>query len=867
MSATATTSSGFLALDELIGELNPGDNVVWRFDEINDYRAYAARFVNHVVKLPGRHVLYFRFAAHDPVIAGDVTAAFPNIEVIELPLEGGFENFITRVHAEIERVGAKGVFIFDTLSEMSRACYSDRMIGNFFRLTCPFIQSLGALAYFGLQRHLHSYHTIEPIRDATQVLLDVYRYADHLYVRPVKTEGQHEDSTFTLYQDFENRLVPINESVRIAEIINSKPWPGLASTSYRMVGVWDRVFMDAETVEQQRRDGLAGDELVTETIDQLLSLIVSRDDRVLSLARRYFSLSDVIAIWKRMIGTGYIGGKSIGMLLARAILRSTDDAWNEILEQHDSFFIGSDVYYTYLVINDVWWERQQQKDPERFLEPEAGIKILDGTFPSYIVERFEDMLDYFGRSPIIVRSSSLMEDNFGNAFAGKYDSIFCTNQGTRAQRLSELLDAVRRVYASSVSDQALEYRKARGLLDQDEQMALLVQRVSGAPYDSLFFPQLAGVGFSYNPYAWHPDIEPTAGMMRLVFGLGTRAVDRADDDYTRVVALNAPEKQPQSGFEEVKRHAQRRADVLDLQEGAERSVHFVDVLKQNPKLPLHLFGTQDRDLLRNRSVDRNLTWVLTFERLFKETDFVERMRALMKTLKEAYATEVDIEFTANFLEDGSYRVNVVQCRPLQVQGIHLRPTPLPDLEDSQVILRAHGGVVGHSRVTQIHRVVYVYPHAYSRLSEQERYLLAEVLGTVTHVGNGPGFEQMLIGPGRWGTSTPSLGIPVSFQHIKSAGVLCEIDTIHEGLVADLSLGTHFFNELVEMNLLYVAFFSGHRENLFRVDYLERQPNLLPQLSPDHLEWTRVVRVVEPPDGTSLFLNADSRRQLVVLYEQ
>ena len=267
-----------------------------------------------------------------------------------------------------------------------------------------------------------------------------------------------------------------------------------------------------------------------------------------------------------MIGTGMIGGKSAGMLLSRAIIRRDRPELSGALEHHDSFFIGSDVFYTFLVNNDCWWDRQRQKDAEAFLTGLDAVRqrIIEGTFPDYIVRRFEDMLEYFGNAPIIVRSSSLLEDNFGNAFSGKYDSVFCPNQGSPRQRLDALLDAIRGVYASTMSAEALNYRKRRGVLERDEQMALLVQRVSGSTYGRYFFPQLAGVLYSFNPYVWSREIDPEAGVMRLVFGLGTRAVDRSDDDYTRVVALNAPDRRPESSFDAVKRHTQRRVDVIDL---------------------------------------------------------------------------------------------------------------------------------------------------------------------------------------------------------------------------------------------------------------------------------------------------------------
>ena len=207
------------------------------------------------------------------------------------------------------------------------------------------------------------------------------------------------------------------------------------------------------------------------------------------------------------------------------------------------------------------------------------------------MDQFRAMLDYFGESPYIVRSSSLLEDTYGNAFAGKYESVFCVNRGTRKQRLEALLDCVRKVYASAMSEKALRYRVDRGLLDQDEQMALLVMRVSGSQCGDRFFPHLAGVGFSFNPYVWHKDIDPHAGVVRLVFGLGTRAVDRSDDDYTRLVALNAPTRRPESNFDEVCEYSQHRVDYLDLTANCLTSGHFLDLVQAGPELPWHLVAT------------------------------------------------------------------------------------------------------------------------------------------------------------------------------------------------------------------------------------------------------------------------------------
>ena len=206
-----------------------------------------------------------------------------------------------------------------------------------------------------------------------------------------------------------------------------------------------------------------------------MSMLIGSESRMFELYDRYFTLKDILRIAAREVGTGFIGGKSEGMLVARKILEEEGkDRFKPILESHDSYYIGSDVFYTYIVQNG-WWElRTKQKTEEGYFQyaPELKEKILQGEFSENIQEKFVQMLEYFGQSPIIVRSSSLLEDNFGNAFAGKYESFFCVNQGTPEERYKAFEQAVRNVYASTMNEDALAYRMNRGLFNKDEQMAI-----------------------------------------------------------------------------------------------------------------------------------------------------------------------------------------------------------------------------------------------------------------------------------------------------------------------------------------------------------------------------------------------------------
>jgi hypothetical protein len=246
------------------------------------------------------------------------------------------------------------------------------------------------------------------------------------------------------------------------------------------------------------------------------------------------------------------------------------------------------------------------------------------------------------------------------------------------------------------------------------------------------------------------------------------------------------------------------------------------------------------------------------------------MREMLRTLQEAYDYPVDLEFTANFLSQDQYKINLLQCRPLQVSmngpAVEL-PTTI-SRDDS--ILEARGAVIGRSRVHLIDRLVYVAPEHYGQLPISDRYSIARLIGRLMHVSEPrPPQKIMLVGPGRWGTTTPSLGVPVSFAEIDSAAVLCEIVAMREDLTPDVSLGTHFFSDLVEMDMLYLALHPGREGNSWNRDFLDHAPNRLAELLPDDASWASVVRVVDMPVATHgdavLKLNANALTQQVVCY--
>ena len=509
-------------------------------------------------------------------------------------------------------------------------------------------------------------------------------------------------------------------------------------------------------------------------------MVISRDERVLRLAGSGTSrCADVLGIWKRMIGTGLIGGKSVGMLLARAILKQAGPALERpaggarlVLHRLGRLLLlpgartaAGGCGRSSAIRSEL--PRRRRGGPPA--DPRGQLSRATSS------TQFAEMLDYFGQSPIIVRSSSLLEDNFGNAFAGKYESVFCANQGPHQKRLEDFLSAVRTIYASTMSEKALRYRAQRGLLDRDEQMSLLVQRVSGALHGTLFYPQVAGVGLSFNPYVWSEYIDPEAGVLRLVFGLGTRAVDRSDDDYTRVVALNAP-RAPAGG--RLRRGpavlaAARRRD----RPGGEPACVSCTVRRGRPsaaracRIDIVASPAGRRRRARgNHGANESSAWVLTFDQLLSR-DAVRRATCaqMLPTLAGGLRLSGGRRVHGQLLRRRtSYKINLVQCRPLQVKGggtagrRAARVIAADDLRSRS----PRGGDRPEPGRPDRPAGLRACRRVYGQLPIRDRYAVARLIGRLMHLERAAGrrtADAHRAGP--LGHHHASLGVPVSFAEI------------------------------------------------------------------------------------------------------
>ncbi|WP_409525632.1 PEP/pyruvate-binding domain-containing protein [Nitrincola sp. MINF-07-Sa-05] len=802
-------STGISGLDQILSGLRIGDNVVWRVEDIDDYRRFVTPFVAAAVA-QGRSIIYLRFGHHSPLVEEG-----QGVRVVRVDALRGFEAFTRHVWQLVAEYGRGAFYVCDCLTDLQDAWATDHMVGNFFRVICPFLYELDTVAYFALYPRAHSQVTLARIRDTTQVLIDVHRAGNESQIQPVKVWERQSPTMFLPHRQAQDQFIPVTDSsdaTRLQALIELRHGQG-----QQLLDHWDQLFLNVSDPRM-----LEDDAAQQACLDQILPILISRDSRMLTLAQKYLSLEDLLAIRSRMIGSGYIGGKAAGMLLARAILLREDGAcWQQRLEPHDSYYLGSDVYYAFLVHNRLWANVMLQRTASGYFEQAPLLRqaVLEGEIPQEIRQELERMLDHFGQYPILVRSSSLLEDGFGNAFAGKYESVFLVNQGSPEQRLTQLEQAIRQVYASSFSEDALVYRQQRGLADLEEPMALLLQRVNGRYQGQYYLPDAAGVGVSRNTFAWDADMDPAAGMVRLVMGLGTRAVDRIEGDHACVVALDYPHKRPFRNRDEAYRFSQSLVDLLNVADNQLQSRSLMRLSQECPHLPLSALGELDREATeRARQLpDPAPVWRLTFDPLLRRTEFVPLLRNMLTTLEQAYEHPVDVEFTVHLGPDGEPTFNLVQCRPLAVLGPSQQVTLPEQIDEETLYFRTEGHFMGGNMDIRLDRVVQVDARQYAGLSISQKYEVAKLIGQICRADEER--STVLIGPGRWGTSSPELGVPVRFADISRIAVLVEVAEMGAGMVPDLSFGSHFFQDLVESSIAYVALFPNESSTHYHPQWL------------------------------------------------
>jgi hypothetical protein len=618
-----------------------------------------------------------------------------------------------------------------------------------------------------------------------------------------------------------------------------------------------------------------------ETKVVLIKALISDELDFVRVAKEYLSYEDLVWIRTHRVGRGKIGGKAAGLVLAWKILQVTLDRFCDTCQKielvmPETYFLGADVSYEFLELNDlVRYLNQKYKSMDQIEGdyPELQAAYARGRFPPDVIERLRGVLRDVGNRPVIVRSSSLLEDNFGLSFAGMYESIFCPNQGALDENTDVLLKAIARVYASIYNPDVLLYRKQQKVLDFDERMAILLQVVQGERYGDLYFPPAAGVAYSRNPFVWNPKLRREDGFTRLVVGLGTRAVERVGEDYPRMVALSHPNLRPEAGARDIKYYSQYYMDVINLSTNQLETLPVHDVLRADyPGLRL-LASVDNGDYISPMvSLDRSLdprSLVVTMESLLTQTTFASDLKTVLKALEFSYSHPVDIEFTVGIGKEypkPSIRLHLLQCRP------HSNPSEnetvtIPDRIPEQDVIFGTTKLVPTGRVRQIAYVVYAEPERYAAANPSQKLELARLIGRINQRLEGKAF--ILMGPGRWGSSNPDLGLKVGYADFYNTRALVEIGWAHGKNRPTLSYGTHFFQDLVESHIYPLAIFPGEAGNPFKASFFAAALNALPALLPGDAAWSEYVKVIDVPATTGgrhleLVMSGDEGRAVAYL---
>jgi hypothetical protein len=613
----------------------------------------------------------------------------------------------------------------------------------------------------------------------------------------------------------------------------------------------------------------------------LIRRFLSERLEFIRIARDNMTVHDFGRILSRVAGpsqgTGKLGGKSAGMLLAEHILakKARTDAAIGDFKVPDSWFITSDGLIDFIHYNFLEDLQSFKFSPiEEIRNNYAYIEQVckQSFFSPEMVGQLRIILDDMGEDPLIVRSSSLLEDSKGTAFSGKYRSLFLVNTGPKEERLAALADAIAEVYASIFNPDAIQYRAERGLLDYYEEMGVLIQRVVGTRVGRYFFPAFAGVAFGNNEFRWSPRIRREDGVVRMVAGLGTRAVDRVGNDYPVLISPGQPGLRVNITPEDIVHYSQKQIDILNM-ETRRFETHDIDeiIREVGTEFPLweKTLSVWDGSVVRKASralnqPDRD-NMVVTFAALFESTGFIKQMREIMRILRESFGMPMDVEFA----HDGR-TLHILQCRPqsrLEDETVSEVPVSIPD---ERKIFSAHRFVTS-ARITGIRTIIYVDPEGYAQMTSQTE--MAAVGDAVSRLNARlPRRSFILMGPGRWGSRGDiRLGVKATYSDISNTAMLIEIARKVGNYVPDLSFGTHFFQDLVESNIRYLALYPDEPGNIFAWEFFRNSANVLPELLPEYEFLAPVLRVIDVPAVTGgatlqVVMNADSELALGFLTE-
>ncbi|MDR3332552.1 MAG: PEP/pyruvate-binding domain-containing protein [Synergistaceae bacterium] len=518
-----------------------------------------------------------------------------------------------------------------------------------------------------------------------------------------------------------------------------------------------------------------------------------------------------------IIGGGPIGGKGRSLLYAIRVLRDSENDKLRSVVLPRSRFLGTNVFSEFISQIPNLNEMEGEASPE---EIEAAFLAFD--LPDYVTKALQTYL-VETRDPIAIRSSSLLEDSLQFSFAGKYMSTFLLNSDDSLEaRVRAAEEQIKRIYSRIYFPAARSYRIKHGL--GRDLMGIAVMEVSGRWRGDYYYPTTAGVGFSYNGRRWTTRIKREDGLIRMVFGLGTMSTKRG---YARTYSLTNPFLRPEgSNAYKVMKHSQEHFHVISRETGELVTVDIKEVWRDSfrwhPDFSTYAglyiydenqgyFAPLDRTSIFSPAEGKVCMPFESFPRVHKK--FFESMSKLMPLLQEKMGTYVDIEFSYEPLER---RLELLQARPLWIKDRCEADRPVFD--DCVTILQADRMVTDGSK-EHIKYLVFVDPWQYASATDYQS--IARALGDINR--RLAPEKYILVAPGRVGSSSPELGVPVRYDEITSTACIVEVGIPKTGHMPELSYGTHFFSDLETDDVLYMPVFQGDDNNVYNENWFDETP--------------------------------------------
>jgi hypothetical protein len=540
------------------------------------------------------------------------------------------------------------------------------------------------------------------------------------------------------------------------------------------------------------------------------------------------------------IDDGSLGGKGRGLAFMHDLISRGDMATlfeGVRVAVPRSVVIATDAFDRFMADNSLLGVALEAHDDRRILS-----RFLAAPLPADVVDDLGVVLREM-RVPIAVRSSSLLEDSQTLPAAGIYPTHMLANDGPDDERLRELCDAVRHVYAATYFRAARAYLDSTANLVEDEKMAVVIQEVVGRRHGDYVYPDLSGTADSYNFYPIR-DMEPDDGVAKVALGLGKTVV--AGERALRFSPAR-PQWLPQfSTPHDILEHAQRNFRALDVNKRLdfrEPKLDDVNVVllplqvaeRHGTLWPVASTYSPEDDVVVD-GLSRPGVRVVTMAPVLKHRVFplAELLQRLLRLGELGMSVPVELEFAVDLapVDGGAKRFALLQVRPLGLRGGHdaLR---IGDVAPGQALIRA-ARVLGGGRMGDVRDVVVVRRQTFDRAHSPE---IARQVGTINTRLREAGRAYVLIGPGRWGTADPWLGVPVRWEQISGARVIVECPM--GGLDVEPSQGTHFFHNVTSLGVLYFTV----RESQGAIDWQWLEAHEPAEVN----EWVAHYRLPQPLD--------------------